>query len=246
MQHADDVVANTGFVPFSARVSFDDLPPRNHVLASLNARLLASLKPHVESYRLAQDEVLFDAGQTITHVYFPVNAGVSLVNVIGGRLTLAGTVGCEGMVGIEVFLGEASSPHRASTHLAGTSWRLSADVFKRFSAAAGPFHRSMLQYAHAFLAQVIETHRCNVAHLVEQRCARWLLLTSRRADAPEFGLELDLLALVMEVRTGAVSLALRALEQRGLVEYRRNRVRILDRGALEEAACTCALNISTE
>jgi len=236
-------LARPAFGPLSGQVSLDDTPPRNRLLASLDPTELEALKPHLETWRLEQDDVLFEANETITHVYFPESVGVSLIEDYNGRRTMAGTVGNEGMVGIGVFLGQDESALHASTHLAGTAHRMTAATFRRMATAAGPLHQLMLGYANAFLTQIIETHRCNGAHRVEQRCARWLLLTCQRADAVEFPLALESLALVIGVKPGGVLLGLRSLQRRGLIEFRHSHVRVFDRRALEENACECARTV---
>ena len=239
MHHTISTTAHPAFGPMAGRRNFDGVPLQNRLLASLDPAGLEALKPHIETHRLDQDEVLFEADQPPSHVYFPDSAGVSLACVLDGRMTVAGTVGREGMVGVGIFLGQETSLLRASTHLAGMSRRMSTTAFKQLATADGPLHHLMLGYTNAFLGQIIETQRCNALHRVEQRCARWLLVTSQRADATEFPLAPELLALVIGTHAAGVLAGLRALEQRGLIEYDRSHVRVLDVRALEDAACAC-------
>lgn len=246
MLHPPGVTAPSGLDSRTSAIDFDAAPLRNHLLASLDPPALAGLRPYMETLHLEQHEVLFEANAPLSHVYFPDNAGVSLVNVAESGTSMAGTVGCEGMVGIGAFLGEDRSSLRASTHLAGTSRRLTVAAFRQLLAASGPLHRLMLRYTHAFLSQIIQTQQCNSSHPVEQRCARWILLTAERADAMEFPLSPEELALVVGVHRGGVLLGVRALEQRGLIEYRRSRLQILDRRTLGEIACKCHWTLPIE
>lgn len=216
---------------------------RNSLLSSLSPPALAELRPHLETVRLELGDVLFDAHQTVTDVHFLESAGVMLTSVDQGRTTSAGTIGCEGMLGVGIFLGVDTSFLRAATYLPGTARRMNAAAFRRLATGSGPMHEIMLEYSHSFLTQVIAEQRCNSAHDVVQRCARWLLLTSQRAGVAELPLDLDLLALAIAAQRGGVSLGVRALEQSGLIDCRDGRVYILDHRALAEAACACARTI---
>jgi CRP-like cAMP-binding protein len=97
----------------------------------------------------------------------------------------------------------------------------------------------LLRYTQAFLTQVAQTAACNGAHLVEQRCARWLLMTSDRVDGDDFALTHEFLAFMLGVRRAGVTVTMRALQDAGIISYVRGRIRIVDRVALEAASCEC-------
>jgi CRP-like cAMP-binding protein len=127
---------------------------------------------------VAQGEVLFEPERPIDHVYFPETAVFSLVSTLheGGSVEV-GTVGCEGMAGLPVFLSDDTSSARALAQIAGAAARMEAAAFRRLASAPGPLHRLLLRYTQAFLTQVAQTAARNGAHLLEERCARWLLMT---------------------------------------------------------------------
>ena len=114
-----------------------------------------------------------------------------------------------------------------------------AERFQQLAAVDGPLHRAMLRYTQAFLTQVAQTAACNGAHLVVQRCARWLLMTHDRVQGDEVELTHEFLAFMLGVRRAGVTVALQELQQQGLIRTRRGHVVIVDRAGLERASCEC-------
>jgi CRP-like cAMP-binding protein len=216
------------------------LPPRNRLLGALPHAELAALLPHLERVQFDHHDTIFGPAHLIVSVYFPETAVVSFVNTFedGGTVEV-GTAGCEGMVGLPVFLGDPTSPVSVFTQIPGTATRMDAAVFARLATAPGALNRMMLRYTEAFVTQVSQTAACNAAHLVEQRCARWLLMTHDRVEGDEFPLTHEFLAFMLSVRRAGVTLAMRALQDAGLVRYTRGRVRVVDRAGLERASCEC-------
>lgn len=214
--------------------------PRNGLLAALPAQDLANILPHLEPVTLAQRSLLFEPNQPITHVYFPDTAVVSLINLldVGGTVEV-GTVGCEGIAGLPAFLHGTVSSSRAVVQIPGTALRCEEQPFARLAAAPSELHRLLLRYTLAFLTQVAQTAACNAAHLVQERCARWLLMTHDRVAGDQFPLTHEFLAFMLGVRRAGVTTAMRALQDAGMVDYTRGRIAILDRAALEGASCEC-------
>lgn len=216
------------------------LAPGNHLLATLPDRTLSHLRRHLERVTLESREVLFLQHATMSHVYFPETAVVSLVSQLSdGRTVEVATTGCEGLVGLPVFFGSASSSTSAFVQIPGTALRMDAGLFQRATEESDSLHRLLLRYTQAFLAQVTQTAACNGAHLVEQRCARWLLMTHDRVAGDEFPLTHEFLALMLSVRRPGVTLAMRALQDGGLVRCLRGRVEVVDRPGLERISCEC-------
>ena len=143
------------------------------------------------------------------------------------------------MAGLPVFLGEDRATVRAFIQIPGTVLRMDAERFVGLSSVPGAFHQTMLRYTLAFLTQVAQTAACNGAHLVEQRCARWLLLTHDRVDGDELALTHEFLAAMLGVRRAGVTIAMHALQDARLVRQARGRVVIVDRVGLERASCEC-------
>jgi CRP-like cAMP-binding protein len=197
------------------------------------------MEPHLETMQLALDHVLFEPGGVVSHVYFPETTGVSLLSIKDGRTTMASTVGCEGIVGLEMFLNQPTSAFRASVHLAGVACRMTATVFRQLAASPGPLHQPVLLYTSRFLAQILEAHRCNAAHTVEERTADWIRVMSERGQTLELPLDLELFARVLSVHRAAVAVSLRALQRRGVIDYHRQQLHVLDHSRLEALSCKC-------
>jgi len=215
-------------------------PPRNRLLGALPDAELARFRPHMELVRLEQRDPLFEPEAPIRHVYFPETTVVSLVSTMENGATVeVGTAGCEGMAGLSVFLADDSSSVRAFAQVPGVAVRMETGVFVQLARESGALHQILLRYTQAFLTQVAQTAACNAAHLVEERCARWLLMTHDRVEGDAFPLTHEFLAFMLGVRRAGVTVAMGMLQDANLVRYTRGRVQILDRAGLEGASCEC-------
>jgi hypothetical protein len=173
-------------------------------------------------------------------VYFPDRSVVSLLTVVDGRSALeVGLVGCEGMVGIPLALGVEISPVRALVQGAGGAMQMSAGSFRKAFDASEPLQRSLHLYTHALMAQITQTAACNRFHMVEARLARWLLMTRDRVGSAQFRLTHEFLSHMLGVRRVGVTQAASGLQRRGLIEYERGNIRLLDNTGLEAASCSC-------
>lgn len=230
---------------------------RNRILSALPDATLSALREELEPVKLVTRAVLFEPGGSLTHVYFPETAVVSLVGGVDTqgenddeptdeRAVEVGTVGCEGLVGLSVFLsgnadGAESIPEgvRAVVQIGGTAYRTPVAAFSAHARSPGRMQELLLRYTQAYLTQVGQKAVCNLGHGVNARCARWVLMTRDRVPNDAVPLTVTFLALMLGVRRGGVLLALRQLEARGLVEPFPAGVLIRDRAGLEEAACPC-------
>jgi CRP-like cAMP-binding protein len=215
-------------------------PLRNRLLAALPTTELDAIRPHLEPVELQQRQLIYDPETSIGHIYFPETAVVSLVSTLArGGTVEVGTAGREGMVGLPVFLGGDTSSLKVFAQVPGWASRLESEAFLRLAHVSGAFHRVLLRYTQTFLTQVAQSAACNGAHLVEERCARWLLMTHDRVEGEEFPITHEFLAFMLSVRRAGVRMAMGALQDAGLVRYARGRVAIVDRVGLESASCEC-------
>jgi CRP-like cAMP-binding protein len=222
-------------------------PVRNLLLSSLPREDFARVQPHLETVQLKQREALFEYAVPIRHVYFPESAVISVATrLTNGATVEVGTAGCEGMVGLTLFLADGSSPVTAFAQLPGVVRRMSAEAFTVLASAPGTLHQILLRYAEAFLSQIAQTAACNATHLVEERCARWLLATHDRVDGDKFPLTQEYLAFMLGVRRTGVSLAMHDLQAAGMVQYDRGEVEVLDRARLEGVSCECYLAVRAQ
>src|ERR1043165_877339 len=215
-------------------------PAANRLLAALPKSEYQRLLPELEQVTMPFEEVLYEPGDRIRHVYFPEDSIVSLLAEVADRSTLeVGIVGNEGMAGISVFMGVDASPPRAVTQAAGTAMRMKASALRRESGGTGSLYRLLHRYAHSLLTQVSRAAVCNRFHVVDARLARWLLMSGDRLGTDEFRLTQDFSSNMLGVRREGVSKAASLLQKGELINYSRGRIRILDRAGLEAVSCEC-------
>ncbi len=214
---------------------------RNRLLAALAPEDYAALAPHLEPVALSVGQVLAGPGEAFAHVYFPETAVLSVIaRMADGAGVEVGTVGNEGLAGVSVLLDTEASPNETLAQIPGTALRVSAAAFTAAVDARPGLRRLLHRYAQAYLTQVAQGAACNRLHGIEARCARWLLMTHDRVGgADSFPLKQEFLAIMLGVRRAGVTVAAGALQDAGLIRYRRGGIRVLDRAGLEAAACEC-------
>ena len=214
--------------------------PRNRLLAALPPEDLARLWPQLEAVDLSIRHVLHAPDEPITAVYFHESGWCSMVaQLADGRSAEVGLTGTEGMVGLPLLLGSDTSPAEAMIQGPGTVLRLGAGAFRRALEESPALRTLLLRYALAFQGQVTQTAACNGHHALDQRLARWLLMAHDRAEADEFSMTQEFLAMMLCVHRPGVTVAARLFQQAGLIRYGQGRMVITDREGLEGAACEC-------
>ena len=213
---------------------------RNKLLRALPPEDYQWLSSNLKTVALEFKEVLAGENEPFRHVYFPETSVVSLVNRVGGGMVEVGTVGNEGLAGLSVFLDSGAMPSQTFAQIPGQAKRVAAATFAA-GADERPGLRKMLnRYTHAFMTQVAQTAACNRAHELQERCARWLLMTHDRAvGADTFSLTHEFLSFMLGVRRAGVTVAAGTLQKAGLIRYSRGKVTVLDREGLEAASCEC-------
>ena len=193
-----------------------------------------------EQVELAFSQVLEKPGDSIRHAYFPTTSSISLLTPMGGTQHLeVALAGDEGIHGVPLALGVDVSTVHSVVQGTGLAWRMEAATFRR-ELARNPKLRSCIDhYVYVLLTQLIQTAGCNRFHVVEQRVARWLLMTADRTHSSTFRMTHEFLAYMLGVRRVGITEAAGALHARNLIEYRRGVVTILNRRGLERAACAC-------
>ena len=215
-------------------------PVGNRLLAALPAKEYQRLLAELEPVSLTFGEILFEPGDNIRHVYFPNNSIVSLLSAVGKREHLeVGIVGNDGMAGLPVFMGVSKSRTRGLVQGEGSAWRMKAAALRRELSNGSSLHKLLHRYTHSLLTQISQSAACNRFHLVNQRLARWLLMTHDRIEGDEFRLTQEFLSQMLGVRREGVTLAAGVLQKQQLIRYSRGRIRVLDRAGLEAASCTC-------
>jgi CRP-like cAMP-binding protein len=207
----------------------------------MNAADFDAIAPHLERAPLELHQMLARQGERFTHAYFPEGAIISLVNrMADGEGVEVGTIGIEGMAGLPAYLGAEATESETFCQLAGPAIRLPVEVLVDAAAKHPSLRQFLNRYTQAYLSQIAQSAACNRLHSIERRCARWLLMTHDRVGrAPMFPLKQEFLAEMLGVRRAGVTVAAGALQEEGIIKYRRGSIRVLDREGLEAAACEC-------
>jgi CRP-like cAMP-binding protein len=211
------------------------------LLAALPAHELDRLSRHLEPVVLEFEHVLIEPDQPIQHVWFPVDCVTStIITMENGAAIEVGIMGNEGLVGIQLFLGEERTNSQTLVQVAGRALRMRAADFRReVMERPGPLAPLIGRYVHAFLAQVSQTAACNRLHETDERLSRWLLMIHNRVQTDEFSLTHEFLASMLNAGRPRVSTAAKVLQRAGLIDYARGKIRILDREGLEASTCEC-------
>ena len=215
-------------------------PKKNHLLASLPEPEWQRWRSQLELVDLPLGKVLYESGATLSHVYFPIDAIVSLLYVMeNGASAEIAMVGNEGLVGISLFMGGESTPSRAVVQSAGQGYRLHAQTMKDEFNRAGPVLHLLLRYTQALITQMTQTAVCNRHHSLDQQLCRWLLLSLDRLAGNDLTMTQELIANMLGVRREGVTEAALGLQNAGLIRYARGHITVLDRKGLEARTCEC-------
>ena len=222
-------------------------PKLNHLLSALPPEEAGRWKPQLERVEMPLGQVLYESGRTLSHVYFPTTAIVSLLYVMeNGASAEIAVVGNEGIVGISLFMGGESTPSRAVVQSAGSGFRLRAQIIKDEFNRSGPVMHLLLRYTQALITQMAQTAVCNRHHSLDQQLCRWLLLSLDRLKSSELVMTQELIANMLGVRREGVTEAALKLQSAGLIRYARGRISVLDRQGLEARTCECYAVVKKE
>jgi CRP-like cAMP-binding protein len=212
----------------------------NRLLGAISRQAYRRIFPQLQPVELAYGQILYEPDGPIGHVYFPIDCLVSLLTTVDARRRLeVGMIGNEGMVGVPISMGFDISSLQALVQGSGLAMRLTAAHFRAEFKINLPLQRALSRYTHGLICQVSQTAACNRFHLIDARLARWLLMTADRVHADQFHLTHEFLADMLGVRRVGVTEAASNLEKKGLIDYVRGNIAILDRQGLEDAACSC-------
>jgi CRP-like cAMP-binding protein len=213
---------------------------QNHLIEMLPRNDRRHLLAICEPVELALSEVLYESGKRIRRVYFPIDSTISLVTPIDGKPALeVGMVGREGMVGVQLILGVATTPLHAVVQGSGKAWSVASLPFQRELARSSALRRYLDRYVYVLMSQFAVSAACLRFHLISPRLARWLLMTQDRAHSNSFHVTHEFLAYMLGVRRVGITAAAGNLQRAGLIEYRRGKLEVLNRRGLEAAACAC-------
>ncbi|MBW3568284.1 MAG: Crp/Fnr family transcriptional regulator [Proteobacteria bacterium] len=212
----------------------------NQLLAALNEADCERLFPRLVRIDLELGDVLYESGEELREVYFPIDSVVSLLYVMeSGASAEISIIGNDGMVGIGLFMGGNTMMGRAVVQAGGSAYRLNGEVLKDEFHRNGRMQDLLLNYTQALLTQMAQTAVCNRHHSIDQQLCRWLLLTLDRLPSSKIEMTHELISNMLGVRREGVTEAAHKLQSLGAITYKRGHIDVLDRAKLEALSCEC-------
>jgi len=217
-----------------------DFPQQNRILDTLPLAERERVFPHLKLVTLPLGAIVYEAGDTLRHFYFPTDSIVSLLYVLeNGESAEICVVGNDGLIGVSLFMGGETTTSRAIVQGAGSAYRLSGWRLKQEFERGGETMHILLRYTQALITQMAQTAVCNRHHTVDQQLARWLLLSLDRLPDNKLIMTQELIADMLGVRREGVTAAAGKLQKLGVITYSRGTITVLDRPHLESLSCEC-------
>lgn len=213
---------------------------KNKLIRDLPLEELDRWRPHFELVEMPLGTVVYEPGVRQQHVYFLTSAIVSILYVMeNGSSTEIAIVGEEGVVGVSLYMGGATTVSVGVVQHAGQAIRLDAESMLDAFDRGGPAHQALLRYAQALMTQMLQTAACNRHHTIEQQLCRFFLLNLDRLPGQELQMTQKLIAKMLGVRRVGVTEAAYRLQRAGCIQYARGKITVLDRPGLEARSCEC-------
>ncbi len=212
----------------------------NEILLGLPQKESGQILPKLEFVRLKTHQVLHESGDTLKSAWFCNSGLISVLSVFpDGKTVEVGLVGKEGFIGVPLVAGFRTAPTRAITQIEGSAFRIDSDRLVELLRECPNLERRLQQFSQILAMQVTQIAACNRLHEVEERLARWLLMSADRVGSNLVPLTQELIAQMLGTRRSSVTVSAGILQKAGLIAHSRGEVQIVDRPGLEEAACEC-------
>jgi len=213
---------------------------QNRLLAAIPPPAFSLFESGLRASTFKQGAIVQEVGELVDQIYFPQTGMISLLVVTQEGVGIeAASIGREGAVGLHRGLGKRRSFTRAVIQVPGTISHISAEVFERAVEQSDTIKDIITHYTEVLWVEAQQIAACNAVHSAEARFARWLLQVQDRIDSDSLPLTQEFLSQMLGIRRTTVTLVARALQEAGLIRYRRGHIVILDRAGLEEVACEC-------
>lgn len=212
----------------------------NKLLAALPALDWRRVKRSLSFLETPAGKTLCELESRLDYAYFPTTSIISILQVAGdGAATEIATIGNEGLLGVNLFMGGETPANRMVVQNNGGVYRLKREILQDEFARGGAMQRSLLRYTHALLTQISQTAVCNRHHSIVQQLCRWLLVSLDRLASEQLTMTHEVLANTLGVRREGISEAAHKLQSAGLITYRRGRITVIDRSGIEACCCAC-------
>ena len=220
-------------------------PRENHLLCALTKSELKLLIPHLELVTISASEVLFETGEKLQYVYFPITATASLLCCLEDGTTVeVAMVGKEGILGLSALMGKNESPTQAIVNQAGLAYRASINSIQSVLARSGGRRSGVLQklilrYAQTLLIQMSQSTACNRRHTIDQQLCSWLLSCFDRRNTNALSMTQESIAFILGVRRESITGIAKNLQEAGIINYQRGYIELKSRAGMESRACEC-------
>lgn len=220
---------------------------QNYFLNAFPAEDYARIIPNLQLITLQTGKVIYDIGNEVNYVYFPINCIISMMYLTEeGALSEVAAVGNEGLLGISLFMGSASAPNQIVVRSAGQAYRIHKRFIQTEFDRHGVLLQLLLRYTQALITQMAQTAVCNRHHLIEQQLCRWLLFSLDRITGNEVIVTHELISNMLGVRREGVTEAAGRLQHAGIIQYNRGHMTVTDRQELEKRSCECYQVVKNE
>ena len=219
----------------------------NRLLDAMPELARERLRPALEFVALDSNQTIHEPGETAEHVFFPLQGLISMVAMMeDGTSVEIGMIGKEGMFPVSAILGDDRPSQRAMVQLPGNGLRMPSRLLQQEALTDAALQLLLLRYVQLTLSTAAQTAACNRLHVLEERCARWLLSAHDRAESNIFPMTHDFLSMMLGVRRPGVTIAVQSFRDSGMISYNHGTMSILDRNGLEAASCECYRIIQDE
>lgn len=223
------------------------LAKRNRILRALPPEEFARIEPHLESVRLAKDDIVYRSRDDIQYVYLPESGVLSLLSTSESGATIeVAMVGKEGVVGLPVILRSRVIPYKVTVRFETKACKIKADLFQQEFDKGQTLHEFMLRYLNVMITQISQSSICNRFHTLEQTLSRWLLTVHDHIHSETLYLTQHVISQALGVPRTGVTVAAGTLQRGGAIRYSRGKIVILDRALLEASSCECYRTIRDE
>ena len=211
---------------------------KNTLLKALDRDIIERLRLQPVKFELKHE--IENPGDRIDHLCFLEEGMASMTTTFrDGSQVEVGMFGYESVIGVSALMGTKKSLNRVYTQIPGHGYTCNVEDARREFRLGGAFQFLALRYVQAQLVQAMQSAGCNAKHNFEQRLARWLLICADRANIDTFKISQEFLADMLGGRRPTVSTAAGILKGKGLIQYTRGEIRILDIPGLTKTSCEC-------
>lgn len=225
------------------------LAPKNYLLRDLliSNAITGQLVPALHLVSLSPNQVLYELGDKINHLYFPLDCVVSVLGIMDdGNTVETAMVGREGIIDISAILGSGTSRQWIWVAINGEALQLETKVLDQVFVSSEAAMKALLNSYRSLVTQVSQRCICNTRHTIHERLCCWLLMIHDRVGGENLRLTQETIASRLGARRAGITVAAGLLQAAGAIEYRRGHLHIIDRAVLEEIVCECYTLMKTD